>query len=383
MSHGTVTSYTSGNAKKWRFQFRTETGHQIRRRGFATRTEAISAMKESQEAHNGVFAPTNETVASYLQRWLDQRSAGSSIKESTADSYQRTLKPVIPVIGQLPLQKLTSDHLDQLYRELLRTGGRAGQGRSPRTVRYVHTVLRKSLADAERKGLISRNPANQADPPTSSSAKAAERQVWSSDEARIFLAQHELPPYRRIAWAIALGTGLRRGELSGLRWDDLSDTRLSVRRTRTTASHRVVESSPKTARSERSLQLSAGLLQHLRAWRAEQGRMFLRTGQRCEYVLTDERLNPWHPDALSRAWSRDAEAAFESDLVSIKMTLHDCRHWHATQLVRAGVDLNTVSNRLGHATAAFTLSVYGHSDEEHDRKAAEVIDAAMKRMGTG
>lgn len=383
MSHGTVTSYNSGSTKKWRFQFRTETGQQIRRRGFATKTEAASAMKESQEAHDGVFAPTNETVGSYLQRWLDQRSAGGSIKESTADSYRRTLKPVFPVIGQLPLQKLTADHLDQLYRELLRTGGRAGQGRSPRTVRYVHTVLRKSLADAERKGLISRNPATRADPPTSSSAKAAERQIWSLNEAKAFLAQDDLPAYRRIAWEVALGTGLRRGELSGLRWDDLDDRRLSVRRTRTTASHRVVESSPKTARSERSIQLAPDLLQQLRAWRAEQGRMFLRTGQRCEYVLTDDRLSPWHPDALTRAWTRDAEAAVERALVSARMTLHDCRHWHATQLVRAGVDLNTVSNRLGHSTPAFTLSVYGHADDEQDRRAAAAIGDLLSSAGAG
>ena len=137
--------YSSGSTKKWRFQFRTETGQQIRRRGFATRTEAASAMKESQEAHDGVFAPTNETVGSYLQRWLDERSAGGSIKESTADSYRRTLKPVFPVIGQLPLQKLTADHLDQLYRELLCAGGRNETGRSPQTVRYVHTVRASHL----------------------------------------------------------------------------------------------------------------------------------------------------------------------------------------------------------------------------------------------
>ena len=109
--------------------------------------------------------------------------------------------------------------------------------------------------------------------------------------------------------------------------------------------------------------------------------MFLRTGQRCEFVPTDNKLNPGYPDALSRAWIRDAEAAVERALVSARMTLHDCRHWHATQLVRAGVDLNTVSNRLGHSTPAFTLSVYGHSDDEQDRRAAAAIGALMSSAG--
>ena len=382
MNHGTVTSYTIGRQRKWRFQFRTEAGQQIRRRGFTTKATATTALREAQELSEAVFAPVNETVARYLMRWLELRSAGGAIKESTADSYLRTLKLALPLIGHLPLQGLTADHLDQAYRSLLQTGGREGLGRSPRTVRYVHTVIRKALADAERKGLISRNPALRADPPTNSSAKANERVVWSLRETQAFLAWRGLPTYRSVAWELGLGTGLRRGELAGLRWDDLEDGRLHVRRTRTTASHRVVESTPKTARSVRSVQLPADLLQTLRSWRAEQGQLFLRTGQRCEYVLTDDRLNPWHPDALGRAWTRDAATAVQAGVVGARMTLHDCRHWHATQLVRAGVDLNTVSNRLGHATPAFTLSIYGHSDDEQDRQAAATIGALMKPTGT-
>jgi integrase len=112
----------------------------------------------------------------------------------------------------------------------------------------------------------------------------------------------------------------------------------------------------------------------LRGWRAEQGRLALRIGRPSSYVLTDNLLQPWHPDVMSRAWVRDMNRALEEDIAASRMRMHDCRHWHATQLVAAGVDLNTVADRLGHATAAFTLAVYGHSDADRDQAAAQIID---------
>lgn len=244
-------------------------------------------------------------------------------------------------------------------------------------MRYFHTVLRKALADAVRKRMLGRNVADEADPPSSTAAKAPEPVIWNTEAVQAFLDAEWLPNYRKICWALALGTGLRRGELAGLKWTDLDGDRLTVRRTRTTANHLVIEGEPKTAKGRRTIAVDAGLVSMLRSWRAEQARLQIRAGIRSEYLLTGPTLEPWHPDSLTQAWARDAARATADGLAEAPMRLHDCRHWNATQLVANNVDLNTVADRLGHSTPAFTLAVYGHSDAERDRAAASKLGAAL------
>ncbi len=92
-------------------------------------------------------------------------------------------------------------------------------------------------------------------------------------------------------------------------------------------------------------------------------------------MFTDAEHNPWHPDAMTRAWARNAKRAVIQSLVAKPMRLHDIRHWHATQLVAANTDIRTVADRLGHADAAFTINTYAHSSSESDRAAAAAIEA--------
>ena len=94
-------------------------------------------------------------------------------------------------------------------------------------------------------------------------------------------------------------------------------------------------------------------------------------------ILTNATLERWHPTALGAEWRKDAKRAVEAGLVAEPMRLHDCRHWNATQLVAAGVDLNTVANRLGHQTPAFTLAVCGHSDAARDEAAASALGSVL------
>ncbi len=157
----------------------------------------------------------------------------------------------------------------------------------------------------------------------------------------------------------------------------LPDSGEHSRTNRTAIGHKVIENEPKSHKGIRSIRISQALQDTLRSWRAEQGQLSLRLGNRAEFVLTDALLTPWHPNAMTRIWITDSRRAVAEGLVSRRMRLHDCRHWHATQLVVAGVDLNTVEDRLGHATAGFTLSVYGHSDPERDKAAAAAIEAVL------
>lgn len=370
MSHGTVIKYKSGTTTKWRFQFRTELGSQVRRRGYESKAEAAKAMDAERQRHIGLIDPTSLSVADYLERWLDEREAAGALRATTALSYRNKLRPAIARFGAVKLSALTPSHLDALYLHLSTEGRQKGGGLSARTVRYTHTVLRKALHDAHRKGLISQNPADRADPPSSSAAKAAEPELWSTSEVQAFLAAEWLPTYRRVAWETAFLTGLRRGELCALRWERVDAGVIDVKSSRTTVGHEVVETAPKSQKSIRRVHIDPRLEESLRAWKVEQGKLSLRLGRRLEFVLTDALLQEWHPNAMTHAWTADVKRAIAEGLVSRRMSLHSCRHWHATQLVAANVDLNTVADRLGHATAAFTLSVYGHSDAARDQAAA-------------
>lgn len=163
---------------------------QARRRGFPTRKAAqmeLDALRVS--GRMGTFvAPQRLSFATYCDGWLDGIAVAGR-RPSTVASYRRNLaNHVVPTIGGVHLQALTALHLDRLYATLRTTGSRkTGGPLSARTVRYVHTIISKALSDAERKGLVQRNVATAASPPSAKSAKAPEQAFWSPEELRSFL----------------------------------------------------------------------------------------------------------------------------------------------------------------------------------------------------
>jgi hypothetical protein len=174
---------------------------QARRRGFVTKREAQAALDELRiNARTGnVVQPSKLSLAAYLDGWLGGMEVAGRAAGTLA-SYRRNLAThVVPHLGGLKLQALQPTHLDQLYARLLNVGRRDGKGGlSSRTVRYVHTILRKALADAVRKGLVVRNVADLADPPTAKSAKAPEDEILDAGGTRSVLGggrrRRSLPP---------------------------------------------------------------------------------------------------------------------------------------------------------------------------------------------
>jgi integrase len=167
---------------------------------------------------------------------------------------------VVPGIGAVPLQRLTPEHLDSFYAELLASGRQNGRGGglSVKTVRNIHTMLHKALADAARKGTIARNVAALADPPRLSSAPGPEMKVWDAKQLRRFLqdmAGHRLYP----AFYLLANTGMRRGETLGLRWDDVDLARaaLSVSRALVNVAYRPQLSDVKTKQGRRTIDLDS------------------------------------------------------------------------------------------------------------------------------
>lgn len=368
---------------KWTaYYYVTESGRRIQRTkaGFATKREAQAYLTSVLGAvQSGDYvAPVKLSLQEYLlDRWLPTMQA--SLRPSTFDSYGRVLRMhVLPTLGLVALQDLSTDHLDRLYRDLLTHGRRDGKtgGLSPKSVRYIHTTLHKALRDAERKRLVNHNVASTANPPKLRPVGEREMQTWTAGELRTFLdamKDHNLGA----AYHLAATTGMRRGEVLGVRWQDINfkTKRLAVRQTVISVNYQVMIGQPKTAKGRRVIALDEGTIVVLRAHQQRQREesSLLGSGyKRLDLVFAKPDGQPLNPDYFSQVFDR---SVIKFGLPKIR--LHDLRHTHATLGLAAGVPPKIMSDRLGHATVSFTLDVYTHAvpglDAEAARKVAGLI----------
>ncbi|MGH2688762.1 MAG: Arm DNA-binding domain-containing protein, partial [Actinomycetota bacterium] len=184
--------------------------------GFRTRRDAERALREilGEMDRGGYVSPTRQSVGQFMEEWL--AAIRSTVRPTTWESYGILVRVhVIPRLGAVPLTQLAPEQLNQLYSDLLADGRRDGKGGlSRRTVRFVHTIIHRALRDACRWGRLARNVAEAADPPAS---ERATMKVWDSGQLRQFF---EFVREDRLyaLWLLAGTTGMRRGELLGLRW---------------------------------------------------------------------------------------------------------------------------------------------------------------------
>jgi integrase len=312
------------------------------------RPELVSdTMNQSQSQAAGLGERVG-TVRSYLDFWLDH--AKGRVRAKTHDGYRGLIRLyAIDALGSMPLEDLCPLHLQHLYGVLLARGLSAG------TVRNLHLVLTQALSQAARWGLIPINPAAGAQPPRPRRPETA--MVDPSLAERILRATagtiFEVPA------AIAIATGMRRGEILALRWSDL-DVELSeahVRRSLQTADGRLMFEEPKTRRSRRAVALPAFIRPYLVRQREAQGARRARCAAwvDIDLVIDSGDGSPVHPDTLSSGWYRLLK---RSGLPHVRF--HDLRHAHATLMLLQGVHPKVVSERLGHASIGITLDTYSH-----------------------
>jgi integrase len=365
-----------------------EDRRQVWRSGYSTRKEAEEELAAliTDRARGERVEPSKMSVAEQAEGWLARiRNEGRA--ESTLNSYRSNLElHVLPRnrIGTVRLQSLTIAHLDHLYAQLLEEG-RADRngGLGPRTVRYIHTIVNALLADAVRKGLLVRNPAEMASPPSAKAAKAPEGAYWTHEELAAFLraaGEHSLWGL----WRTAAFTGLRRGELCGLRWSDVdlegdANTPGRIRVVQQYASDGAGGwrfGPPKSEMGRRSIDLDPETVGMLRRWHADQRETMVELGVRSELVFPkiDTGL-PLRPDSA-------VSAAFDRIVRRIdvpRLSIHGLRHTHCCHLVAGGMDLKAVSTRMGHASVSFTLDRYGHllpgQQAPVAARVAEIVDS--------
>jgi integrase len=308
------------------------------------------------------------TVGAFLDEWLE--TARPRLRPTTHAGYEREVDRIKRFVGATPLQALTALAIEAMYAELADSGHAKGTALAPKTIRHTHAVVHRALADAKRRGLVVRNAAAAATPPA---AVVAERPTWDAVQLRRFL---ELIRCERFETALMLAatTGMRRGEVLGLRWRDVDfdGKSLSVTQTITTVKNRIVVGGSKTPTGRRNIPLDAHTLAGLDAHRRRQAEERQKAGDSWDVchdlVFPDETGRPLHPDRLRTAFERVVR---RSDLPAIR--LHDLRHSYATLALQAGVHPEVVSDRLGHATVAITLDLYSHVTPGIDADAATVV----------
>ena len=347
---------------------------QVYRRGFKTKKEAEAAEAAivSDIARGTYVRPARVTVEQYLvDEWLHAKTSG--LKPSTAASYEQMIRSyVVPRIGPTSIADVDGAMLNALYADLLANGrtGASGKrgGLSPKTVRNVHGMLHRAFKDAVRWRRLAVNPADAADQPRK---QTPEMRVWNAEQLRTF-TEATTDDRLGAVWRLFAFTGMRRGEVVGLRWSDidLDANRLTIRQTISMAGDRPEVGTPKTSAGARTISLDPGTVAALRRWRKVQTEERLLMGggwQGTEHdlIVTEPDGTPIHPQVLTRRFHAATKAAGVP-----LIRLHDVRHSYATAALNSGVPVKVLSQRLGHADIAVTLRVYSHVLDGDDEAAA-------------
>ena len=321
--------------------------------------------------------PSKIMVTDFVRSRIDQWEASGKISVVTATRYRELNDhQIAPFIGATVLQKLRRLDIENWHTALRNNGHAKGKGGiGPRTIGHAHRVLSKALTDAAKDHLVVSIVTKLEAPP-----KAPDDEMIIVRDVPTFIGK--LKASRLYVPAmVALFTGMRRSEVLALRWGriDLDRNVIQVRESLEPTPLGVRFKTPKTKAGRRDITLPDILVAALREYRTAQLEFRLKLGvgrlQDDDLLFTDIEGGPLTPNTLSVAWFN-----FTKRIGMPEITFHALRHSHASQLIDAGVDIVTISRRLGHAKPDITLRVYSHLFRMDDGKAAAAINAALKAI---
>ncbi len=363
----------------------TGTRKQHSKGGFRTRKDAhehLTAVLPAVQA--GTYRPDGKvTVKELLDQWHAAKKS-EGLRPGTLDMYRNVIDGwLVPNIGGLKLAQLSPTVTGALVAKLRSSeGSRLGRGTlSDRSVQLAVTLFKTATRWAWEQHLIGRDVLDGYKRPKIAPSNRASS-AWTVEEAGQFLAA-VADDRLRACWWLLLTRGMRRGELLGLRWEDidLEAGRLRIVRARVVVDGEVVESAPKTSSSRRSVPLDPLLVAELRAHRKRQMEERLRAGEAYEgsgFVFTDELGLPIIPDTLSGRFD-----ALITKAGTRRVRLHDGRHSAATLMLEDGTPVHTVSAILGHSKASITLDVYAHAADRGGELAGERLTARLRAASDG
>ena len=308
------------------------------------------------------------TVGQWMDVWYEYYAV-IKVRPSSHQTYRGYIEHHIkPYIGEIPLEKLTTLDLQKLYSKLL-TGGRVvrkeskkqPKGLSAKTVRNINQIISSAMDQAVRQKLIISNPTDGCALPR---IEHKEMHTLSDDRLSDFLKEAKASGVYEMYY-IELATGLRRGELLGLKWDDVDWKRKTIRICRQVAriNGEVVEAPLKTKNAYRTISLGDGAIAILEAQKEKTND---------KYIFPSPNGGPISPDSVQNMLNRVLKRAGLP-----KIRVHDLRHTFATLALQNGVDIKTVSGMLGHYSAGFTLDTYTHVTTPAQIEAANTMGRVL------
>lgn len=340
------------------------------------------------EINEGVYIePTGMTLEQYLKQWLENRII--EISPHTRRRYKNIVNlRIIPLLGKIRIEEIRPLHLKNFYRKIIEQGRLDGKNGSlsQESLNYHHRVLHKALDDAVKDELIKKNPADIAKPPKIEEQIIDEDeeinekiQVLNEKQVSIILEKAKNTPYYALLF-VAIRTGLRRGELLGLRWKDIDWDKktISVKQTLGyTKDNGYFFKLPKTKKSRRTIKVDADVLTTLKQHRKKIAENKLFFGQQYKdkgLVFCQVDGKPMHPDTPSKWFPK-----FLEKINLPRLNFHCLRHTHASLMLKAGADIKQISERLGHSSIQITYDIYSHL---YPDKQQEAVDKLQKLLNT-
>ncbi|MEU9570904.1 tyrosine-type recombinase/integrase [Streptomyces massasporeus] len=345
---------------------------------FDTKREARDELARIRhQSRTGEYVTSDKiSVAEWIDTWL--KGATVDVEKNTIRSYTYAVAPLKDLYGDLRLQQLTEEHMDELVLWMM-TSGRSGNGVGAYSVELALSRIRSALNEAVRRKLVVRNVAQFTRVPRQlrkeQARRKAARKPWTEGEVKEFL--RGIKADRLFAPMLLSLLGLRPAEVCGLKWSavDLEARVLKVEMTRTLVGTVIEEKQTKTEAGQRTLPLPAPVLQALKAFHARQAVEKLRAGEAYQdhgYVLVDRWGRPFTSERL-----RYHAYRLMNEVGVRKVRPYDARHSALTFLATTGVPDTVLAAWAGHANAAFTKRVYVTIDSEHLRVAAAAFDRLL------
>lgn len=337
-----------------------------------TKTECWRKLNMAMaDADRGILpGPANLTVERYLISWLADSIKGT-VSRATYDGYKRDVHHhLIPQLGRRKLKELTPGDIRRLYRKM------AERGLKDRSIQYVHTTLRKSLKAAVVDRLINHNPTDSVKPLKTPTGAARESKALDPDQVKALLEAASDNRFEAF-YVVAIHTGLRRGELLGLKWTDadLEAGTLTVRRSLDVDS---TFKMPKNRAAKRTLKLTPRALDTLKTHKVRQNAERLQAGSRWQdhgLVFPNTMGKPMNAGNLYR---REFQPLLKrAGLANEGFTIHSLRHTFATTLAEKGVHPSTAQKMLGHSDIRMTLAIYTHATDEMQDAATAALEEAF------